>query len=69
MSGMMSEKEKLSARRDQLLKEVNAAGVWNPTKYQEIQDLGKRIEIAADAPDPTEPELDLEPEVKPKKAR
>jgi hypothetical protein len=66
---MTSDKAKLSARRDELLKEVNTAGVWNPKKYQEILDLGKRIEIAADAPDPDEPELDLKPEVKPKKAQ
>ncbi|MGO7308806.1 hypothetical protein ACCS91_33665 [Rhizobium ruizarguesonis] len=65
----MTTKSELIQRRDQLLAEANQSGAWNPQRYEEIQDLIKRIDLVADGPDPEQIELDLKPKVKPKKAR
>jgi hypothetical protein len=64
----MQTKTQFIQRRDELLAEANRDGVWDSKRYDEIQDLMKRIDLVPDDPIPDQQELDL-PEVKPKKAR
>jgi len=61
----MNIKQQLTRRRDQLLMEANQSGGWNANRYEEVQDIIKRIALIPDDPVP-----DKTPRRKPdKKAR
>lgn len=64
---MNTEKARLSQRRDQLLKEANAAAKWDANRYNEIIRLEKSIGLMVDDPEPQQTELDLKP-ARPKRA-
>lgn len=43
MTLMNTERQKLTAKRDSLLKAMNSKGRWDQKLYDEIQDLEKRL--------------------------
>jgi sulfur transfer protein SufE len=59
---MSTERQTLTIQRDKLLASINEKGRWDQERYNEVIDLGKRIEALPE----DEPELELKP---PKKGR
>jgi hypothetical protein len=61
---MSTERQTLTARRDDILSKMNAAGRWTPAQYDEVQDLEKRIAALPD--EQPEPKLEVKPSRKPR---
>lgn len=52
MRTMQTEREKLTAQRDELLKEFNRQGQWDQERYDKVVDVDKRL---AGLPEPKPP--------------
>ncbi|MBD9544330.1 hypothetical protein IB276_33325 [Ensifer sp. ENS04] len=59
---MNTERQTLTARRDELLSKMNAAGRWTQAEYDEVQGIEKRISGLPE----DQPELELKPPKKPR---